>query len=230
MAESKRAVQRQINLERILAVSWDYLAEYGAPALSLRGVARELGMTVPGMYRYYPSRDALLTALSNQAFDDFTQTLQAARDSLDPKQTSARMQSVLQSYFIWGISHPERYHLIFGAPFAGYQMASEVFQASQGVMDVFYSIIGQALAQGQIRLEGKKRELRLSSLVRPSVLPEQTVKDERVTEIGLMLWSQIHGFTSLFLEGYLSQYEPEDRMEALVQRYIRILLAGSGFD
>ncbi len=54
--------------EAIKETAWKQIAEFGAPALSLRAIARALNITAPAIYNYFPSRDHLVTALMVDAF------------------------------------------------------------------------------------------------------------------------------------------------------------------
>ncbi len=81
MTQTRRERARDATREEILSTAWKQIGEVGAVGLSLRGIAREMGMTAPGLYRYYKDRDALVTALLMDAFTSFTASLEAGRDS-----------------------------------------------------------------------------------------------------------------------------------------------------
>ena len=66
--------------EAIKETAWKQIAEFGAPALSLRAIARELKITAPAIYNYFPDRDALVTALIIDAFTSFGDWQLEARD------------------------------------------------------------------------------------------------------------------------------------------------------
>ena len=66
----------------IVETAWRQIAESGAASLSLRAIARELGITAPAIYNYYPDRDALVTALIIDAYTSFGDVQYAARDSV----------------------------------------------------------------------------------------------------------------------------------------------------
>src|SRR3989304_6687408 len=68
--------------EAIKETAWRQIAEFGAPALSLRAIARELKITAPAIYNYFPDRDALVTALIIDAFTSFGNWQLEARDSV----------------------------------------------------------------------------------------------------------------------------------------------------
>src|SRR4051812_40311512 len=97
------------------------LAEDGATKLSLRAVARELGMVSSALYRYFPSRDDLLTALIVDAYDAVGEAAEHAlakqRKAASP---AARWIAVCRAVRAWALAHPHEYALIYGSPVPGY--------------------------------------------------------------------------------------------------------------
>lgn len=99
------------------------LADEGAARLSLRAVARELGMVSSALYRYFPSRDDLLTALIIDAYDSLGAAAEgahatAAERGADPH---GRWIAVCTAARGWALAHPHEYALIYGSPVPGYQ-------------------------------------------------------------------------------------------------------------
>lgn len=97
------------------------LAEHGAAGLSVRAVTRALGMASSAVYRYFPSRDALLTALIIDAYDDIADAAQAAHDAVPAHDVRARWRAVFAAARAWALAHPHEYALIYGSPVPGYQ-------------------------------------------------------------------------------------------------------------
>ncbi|HKS48428.1 MAG TPA: TetR/AcrR family transcriptional regulator [Amycolatopsis sp.] len=96
------------------------LTEVGAHGLSLRAVARELGMVSSALYRYFPSRDHLLTALIVDAYN----ALGEAAETADPgpgEQPRRRWIAVWHGVRNWAKAHPHEYSLIYGSPVPGYR-------------------------------------------------------------------------------------------------------------
>ncbi len=87
MTQTRRERIRVSTLEEIKSTAWKQAAEQGAASLSLRAIAREMGMTAPGLYRYYKDRDALVTALLMDAFDSFSTALEFGARSLQGRRS-----------------------------------------------------------------------------------------------------------------------------------------------
>ncbi|MEV6083648.1 TetR/AcrR family transcriptional regulator [Streptomyces parvulus] len=122
---SLRERRRAAAVREILDAAEEHIALNGPAALSLRAVARSLGMTVQALYHYFPNRDALVTALIAKAYDDLADALQVtadavAEDAVDGPPSTARLLVVAGAYRDWGITHPERFQLLYGTPLRYY--------------------------------------------------------------------------------------------------------------
>src|SRR5271166_2987747 len=95
------------------------LAASGAASLSLRAVARELGMASSAMYRYFTSRDELLTALIVEAYDSMGEVAEAAAASGGA--VAKRFRTVCRAIRGWALEHPHEYALLYGTPVPGYR-------------------------------------------------------------------------------------------------------------
>jgi AcrR family transcriptional regulator len=111
----------------ILTVAKAHLAREGAAALSLRSIARELEMAPSALYRYFDSRDALLSALIIGAYgslaDEAERSSQAA--AAGGGDTMARWAAVPRAMRAWALAHPHEWGLIFGSPVPGYEAPPE---------------------------------------------------------------------------------------------------------
>ncbi|MYW05929.1 TetR/AcrR family transcriptional regulator [Streptomyces sp. SID3343] len=117
---SLRGRRRAVATREILDAAEVQLTRHGPAALSLRAVARSLGMTVQALYHYFPSRDALVTVLIAKAYNDLTDAVQAAVDSAADDPTVPRLVVAAEGYRRWATAHPERFQLIYGTPLRHY--------------------------------------------------------------------------------------------------------------
>jgi AcrR family transcriptional regulator len=97
------------------------LAIDGAPQLSLRAVARELGMASSAIYRYFPSRDELLTELIIDAYDSLGAHAEGAERAVPRDDIRGRWRAACGAVRNWALAHPHQYALIYGSPVPGYQ-------------------------------------------------------------------------------------------------------------
>ncbi|MFJ9835893.1 TetR/AcrR family transcriptional regulator [Streptomyces sp. NPDC101169] len=109
------------------------LAQEGAAKLSLRAVARELGMVSSALYRYFPSRDDLLTALIIDAYDSLGEAAEAAHEAAPGGDPVRRWTAVCEAVRVWALAHPHEYALIYGSPVPGYSAPQTTVPAAARV-------------------------------------------------------------------------------------------------
>ncbi len=97
MAQTRRERIRVSTIDEIKTTAWKQVAEQGAASLSLRAIAREMGMTAPGLYRYFKDRDGLVTALLIDAFDSFSTTLEFGSRDMRGRRSCRSISLHLQS-------------------------------------------------------------------------------------------------------------------------------------
>src|SRR5437016_3399415 len=134
----------------IKAVARRHLAEEGSAALSLRAVAREVGMVSSAVYRYFPSRDDLLTALIIDAYDAVGERAEAAERASRNRGADARWLSVCEAVRAWALADPHEYALIFGSPVPGYAAPEATIGPASRVPLVLLRLIGDGVASGEI--------------------------------------------------------------------------------
>src|SRR5580704_5447298 len=100
----------------IKAVARRQVAELGSAALSLRAVAREVGMVSSAVYRYFPSRDDLLTALIVDAYNAVGEAAEVAEHSSRDRGVVGRWLNVCQAVRAWALANAHEYALIYGSP------------------------------------------------------------------------------------------------------------------
>ena len=117
---ARQRAREEISTE-ILRAGRAALAESGPGELSLRAVARSVGMVSSAVYRYFPSRDDLLTALIVIAYDELGTAAEAAADGVtDRSDAGARWLATCRAVRSWALAHPHDYALLYGSPVRGY--------------------------------------------------------------------------------------------------------------
>lgn len=132
----------------LLAAARDQLAQVGAGSLSLRAVAREVGMASSAIYRYFPSRDDLLTHLIIEAYDEIgltAETAQAEAASLPPED---QFRAVWRAVRQWALTHPHQYALIFGSPVPGYAAPTDTIAPATRLPEVLLGILAAGAEPG----------------------------------------------------------------------------------
>ncbi|MGY1622649.1 TetR/AcrR family transcriptional regulator [Geodermatophilus sp. SYSU D00965] len=178
------------------------LAEVGAAALSLRAVARELGMASSALYRYFPSRDDLLTRLIIDGYDALGAVAEAADDpGAAPRE---RWLAVCRAVREWARAHPHEYALLYGSPVPGYAAPRDTVPAASRVGVVLGHVLGDAARSGALpEAAGSDRDPALVSDDAIAVLGgEHPALDDAVRLRALLAWSALYGTISFELFGH----------------------------
>ncbi|MEU7905995.1 WHG domain-containing protein [Actinoplanes sp. NPDC049118] len=145
-AASIRARVRAEMTDEIKAVARRHLATDGAN-LSLRAVARDLGMASSAVYRYFASRDDLLTALIIDAYDAVGA---AAEESARTGSYRDRFLSICHAVRDWALANPHEWALIYGSPVPGYQAPRDTVEPATRVILQIGAIVRDAALAGDV--------------------------------------------------------------------------------
>jgi AcrR family transcriptional regulator len=200
-AGSIRARVRAEMIEEIKTTARGYLATDGAN-LSLRAVARDMGMVSSALYRYFASRDDLLTALIIDAYD----ALGAAAEEGDAAVTDrtdllGRWLAACRAVRAWAFENPAEYALIFGSPVPGYRAPTDTIAAAARTPRVLMSVVKDGFDSGALPDPGDD----LPDDVRADLaaLRDQAIPGvpETLLARGMMGWTQLFGALSFELFG-----------------------------
>lgn len=137
--------------QQIKAAANRQIADHGAAALSLRAVSRELGMVSSALYRYFPSRDALLTALIVDAFDAVGEAAeQVETETPVSRGFEARWVALGTAVRGWAVAHPHDYALVYGSPVPGYAAPTDTVDPAARVSLVALRLVTDGLDAGEI--------------------------------------------------------------------------------
>lgn len=112
---------RSQTIADIVRLGREHLASHGAAALSLRAVARDLGVVSSAVYRYVESRDELLTLLLIDAYNDLGDEVDTAVRAVPGDDFAAQFRALGNAVRAWALREPASYALLFGSPVPGYQ-------------------------------------------------------------------------------------------------------------
>src|SRR5262249_4942153 len=134
----------------ILDSARGYLATDGAPALSLRAIARDLGMASSALYRYFPSRDQLLTRLIIDAYDSLGAAAETREAAVDRNDLAGRFAMTCSAVRDWALAPPNEYALISGSPVPGSVAPADTVPPASRVTRLLLRVIAEAAAAGRI--------------------------------------------------------------------------------
>ena len=222
---TRRERLRAETIEDIKASALDQIARKGS--LSLRGVARDIGMSPAGLYRYYDGRDDLLTDLITDAYTDLAVAVESAVAG-DDRPSSERFADGVRAYRAWALAEPNRFLLIFGTPIPGYEApeGGPTVQANRRMGQAFFALAAAGIADGSIdpaagRLPTPGAEAAAREMPDGFGVPPEM--------IGLLLgtWSHWHGLVSLEVTHQLDWVYP-DGADAFFEAELARMITGLG--
>ncbi|MEV4004023.1 TetR/AcrR family transcriptional regulator [Actinomadura sp. NPDC049753] len=137
-------------VREITEIARRQLATDGAAGLSLRAVAREMGMVSSAIYRYFPSRDDLLTALIIDGYNAVGEAVERADAGAGAEHYGGRWLAVCRAVREWALAHPHEYALLYGSPVPGYKAPEETVPAAVRDTVVMSRIVAEAHAAGAL--------------------------------------------------------------------------------
>ncbi|MFD8705839.1 TetR/AcrR family transcriptional regulator [Kitasatospora sp. NPDC059648] len=174
--------------------AWEQIAASGAAGLSLNAIAKQIGVSGPALYRYFASRDELITDLIRDAYRSLADTIRTAAAS------GADLAGLGHALREWALADPQRYFLLYGTPVPGYHapddttaIAAEIMTA---LLDAARSPTDTAQDHADARLEVHLAEHRHWAGGHPA--PPAALRR------ALHFWTRLHGILSLELAGHFT--------------------------
>jgi len=206
MPRTRDQVEYDATKTHIKAIARSQMAANGTAGVSLRAIAREMNITAPALYRYFPSLDDLITALIVDAFNGLADTLEAADASIaDRTDYKARILAIGLALRQYALEHRIEYQLIYGNPIPGYTAPREVtVPASVRVHVALTRALVEAESSGAYHLPFTGDELFTEQELKiTGVIAAQFGVNAEVIAEANMLWSMLHGVIALDLDGHL---------------------------
>jgi AcrR family transcriptional regulator len=200
-ASSIRARVRAEMTDEIKTVARRHLATDGAN-LSLRAVARDMGMVSSALYRYFASRDDLLTALIIDAYNALGAAVEGAESIVTRMDLRGRWLAVCHAVREWALANPAEYALVYGSPVPGYVAPMDTVEPAHRTAAVLMTILRDGIAAGVLHPDPGdhlpptvRTELRVISDLAFPGLPVGTLNR------GMTGWIQLFGIVSFELFG-----------------------------
>jgi AcrR family transcriptional regulator len=219
---TRRDRLRRQTLRELKQATLDEVEERGAVALSLRSVARRVGMSPAGLYRYVESREALLTVLIAEGYQDLGHHLEVAlgtppdaapvADRPAPRPPAVapaaagvedRLRAVAQAYRHWGVTHANEFGLLFGDPIPGYEAPAggPTVEGMARVGRAMATPVVEAWSAGRLRSHPALADAGLVARLAPMAEVGSGLPGEMYARL-LLTWGRIHGQVSLEVFGH----------------------------
>ena len=178
----------------------DQLAQAGPAGVSISAIGKQLGISGPGLYRYFASRDELLTELVVDAYGDLADALAAAASHARGQDPRAWLKALARAYRSWALAQPHRYRLLFGPPLPGYDAHSQrlidaSWQAMHLLLGIFRELGDRAAAPPPPPPQP------LASQLAAWAQPHDPGTSPAAALGAVLIWSRLHGIVSLEIAG-----------------------------
>jgi AcrR family transcriptional regulator len=198
-----RAAQRVESIAKIKRLACEQMAELGPAQLSLRAVAREMGVVSSAVYRYFASRDELLTALLIDSYDDFGEHVERADASVRRRDDFlGRWRAITTAMRAWAMANPAGYALLFGTPIPGYAAPPDTIGPAARYTTVMLRLLAEVGESGASHAASSSRLLRTDLRALTSRL--NLMVTDAALIVGMAAWATIHGAINLELFGHLT--------------------------
>jgi len=194
---SRRARYRAETREEAKGIALRQVAEGGASAVSLNAIGKEMGVSGPALYRYFASRDALLTELIVDAYGDLVATMEAA--AAVARGDGAAARGFAAAIRVWALAQPHRYLLLYGTPVPGYVAPAGTVALAQRALAPLLN------ALATLPLPAARADPRLPMLdAQFAAWARETGQQVSgpVLRRGMVWWTRLHGLLSLEIEGH----------------------------
>ncbi len=208
---SYRDRRRAAVVQEIKGTALGRLASDGPEGLSLRAIARDMGLSVQSLYHYFASRDQLITELLEDGHNGLADSLEAARDAHPIGARRDRLIATSMMYRDWSVHHRSEFQLIYGAPIPGHQAppprSDAPVPAAARIGTVFHSVVFIGWSEEQLRAMPDEH-------IDPALHAELLAAQQRFAPSGRRLppaalhwfmrwWGQLHGLITLEVFGHL---------------------------
>ncbi|MFE6779352.1 TetR/AcrR family transcriptional regulator [Streptomyces sp. NPDC057702] len=204
---SRRERLRAEATGQILEIALRQMAAEGPGGISLRGIARDMGMTPRAIYSYFATRDELITALIRALSTGLADALERARDDAPACDPERRLLAWGQALRTWALANPQGFHLVYGDPIPGYQPPpgpGPVDEAALRICGGLNRLVAAAgSGPGPAPGAAEADWAAFPPAYRDRVRAEAPDLTPAVAARALRVWGRLHGLVTLEIHGHL---------------------------
>lgn len=209
MATTRRERMRDATLREIKEAAREHLRAHGPSGISLRGIARRMGMTAPALYRYYASLDDLIAAMIASYMDEISDAMEGARDALPADDVGGRLLAVTRTFHRWALDHRPEFAMVFGAPVPGYDGPPKGADAAAGGRfgGIFFALFAEVWRRQPFAVPADEE---IPADLRPQLLclAASCGADETDVPLGVLrlfgaAWVRLYGLVTMEVFGHV---------------------------
>lgn len=183
----------------LLQAAVELIREAGVEKLSLRGLARKVGVSQTAPYRHFQDKNHLLVEIAKQTFEELAQ---ATRALIDPSGSATKnIEAAGKAYLNFAIHNPERYKLVFGPSIENRAEYPDLIDSGQKAFGILKQLVEAGIQQ-------------------------QELLDEDPQILSTTCWSNIHGFAALAIDGFYDRQVAFSDFDTLLNSHVRLSIRG----
>ncbi|KAB2351655.1 TetR/AcrR family transcriptional regulator [Actinomadura rudentiformis] len=202
---SRRARLRAETSAEIKTIALKLMATGGPDAISLRAIAREMGMTAGAIYSYYPTRDDLITTLISDVYGELVDAVEAARDAVPESDPAGRLLAWGENVRTWALANPEGFRLIYGDPVPGYRPpeGGPAREAAHRACAGLSGLVAAAWPQAESLQSGTYDWSDFETGLAEATQEQFPGLPPAAVALSLRVWGRMHGLIALEIYGHL---------------------------
>lgn len=211
LTTSRRARLRAEAAAEIKSVALRALTENGPGGISLRAIARDMGMTAGAIYSYFETRDALITALMIDIHNSLADAELAAFSAAPAHDPGAQLLAIAAAYRDWAVANTAEFQLIYGDPIPGYRMPADgpAREAAHRACVLLTNIVALGWeAAAPTEPSGTVAWTDLDPVLAAEIQETHPGLPPEAPALSIRLWARIHGLVTLEIYGHLNNLTP----------------------
>ncbi|MGH3427517.1 MAG: TetR/AcrR family transcriptional regulator [Terriglobales bacterium] len=204
--DDRRDTSRVETVKKIKAIALRMITDGGTDAVSLRAIARAMGVTTATIYDYYSSKEVLLSALVDDVYASLVATLEAARDTEPHDDVAGRILSWADAFREWAIKNPHSFRLIYGDSARRHQQGPSC-AAATAERRICADLTDLATAAWSRAEKSQSIEIHNWSDFDPGLADDIKAAHPdtpaAVAAVALRMWGRMHGLVALEVSGNL---------------------------
>lgn len=227
----RRARLRAATTDEIKQIALALMSAGGPDAITLRAIAREMGMTPNAIYGYFATRDDLATELIRDVYTGLADALESTWGRTEHESPAERIRSWVNAFRSWSLENPEGFRLVFGDPISGYK-EPDGGPAPDATRRICLGLTGLAAIAWPYANPGTDRDAFQWSDFDPALSGEVRTAfpdlPPAALALAMRIRSRLHGFVSLEVYGHLQGVtaEPDRLFDADVADLLNTLGLG----
>ncbi|MFI0447760.1 TetR/AcrR family transcriptional regulator [Actinomadura sp. 6N118] len=202
---NRRARLRAETSAEIKTIALKLMATGGPDAISLRAIAREMGMTAGAIYSYYPTRDDLITTLIRDVYGELVDAVEVARDAVPESDPGGRLLAWGETVRAWALANPEGFRLIYGDPVPGYQApeGGPAREAAHRACAGLTGLVAAAWPEAESWQPGGYDWSDFEAGLAEATQEQFPGLPPAAVALSLRVWGRMHGLVALEIYGHL---------------------------